>query len=61
MMGVAAEAMGAEPGPLVECFTSPIASVRLLRYPPQAPEAPPGMFGERATSVPLIQSTQPSS
>jgi isopenicillin N synthase-like dioxygenase len=45
MMGVAAEALGADPGPIVDQFASPIAAVRLLYYPPQPAEAPAGMFG----------------
>lgn len=45
MMGIATEALGADPGPIVDTFASPIASVRLLYYPPQPPDAAPGMFG----------------
>ena len=45
MMGIAAEALGADPDPIVEQFASPLAAVRLLRYPPQPAGAPPGMFG----------------
>lgn len=45
MVGVAAEALGAEPSALVDHFVSPIASVRLLYYPPQPLDSPAGMFG----------------
>ncbi|MFT5266761.1 MAG: isopenicillin N synthase-like dioxygenase [Acidimicrobiales bacterium] len=45
MMGIAAEALGADPDSFVEQFRSPIASVRLLYYPPQPPHAAPGVFG----------------
>ncbi len=45
MMGVAAEALGADPSRIVEHFASPLASARLLRYPPQPADAPPGVFG----------------
>ena len=45
IVAVAAEAMGSEPGPIVEHFASPIASVRLLRYPPHPADSPPGVFG----------------
>ncbi len=45
MMGIAAEALGADPSPIVGAFDSPIATVRMLRYPPHPTEAPAGMFG----------------
>lgn len=45
MMAIAAEALGTDPAPLVEQFASPIASVRLLYYPPQPADSPNGMFG----------------
>ena len=45
MMGIAAESLGADPDPIVEQFVSPIASVRLLYYPPQPSHAAPGVFG----------------
>lgn len=45
MMGIAAEALGADAEPIVEAFASPIASVRMLYYPPQAADSPTGMFG----------------
>jgi len=45
MMGIAAEALGADLAPIVEAFDSPIASVRMLFYPPQPSNSPAGMFG----------------
>ena len=45
MMGVAAEALGANPRTIVESFASPIATVRLLYYPPQPVDADSGVFG----------------
>jgi isopenicillin N synthase-like dioxygenase len=45
LMGIAAEALGADPGPIVDTFASPIASVRLLCYPPQPSNSAPGVFG----------------
>jgi isopenicillin N synthase-like dioxygenase len=45
MMGIAAEALGADPHPIVAHFASPMASARLLCYPQQPLDAPPGMFG----------------
>ncbi len=45
MMGVAAEALGADPGLIVDHFTSPIAALRMLYYPPQPADSDPGMFG----------------
>ncbi len=45
MIAVAAEALGADSAPIVDEFVSPIASVRLLYYPPQPADSPRGMFG----------------
>lgn len=45
MMAVAAEALSSDPEPVVAAFDSPLATVRMLRYPPHPVEAPPGMFG----------------
>jgi len=45
MMGIAAEALGTEPKPIVDAFASPVASVRMLYYPPQPGTSPAGMFG----------------
>jgi len=45
MMVVAAEALEADPEPVVGAFDHPLATVRLLRYPPHPVEAPTGMFG----------------
>lgn len=45
MMGVAADALGTDPAPIVNHFTSPIASARLLYYPPQPADSAAGVFG----------------
>ncbi len=45
MMGIAARAIGADPEVMVDHFASPVASVRLLHYPPLPPGSPDDLYG----------------